>query len=60
MSAKEDDKAEREAYIRGAKDTFRYLVREGLVIHSPSWGYTTAGEIEDAIDRGEWPPKEKL
>lgn len=55
MSAKEDDKTIREAYIRGAKDKLQQVCDS-----ADDGGYQTVGvdllrELLQEMERGEWP-----
>ena len=56
-----DRKVERDAYIRGAKDTLAELyarMRQYMISSAfgPAGSFLT--RLEREIDRGEWPPKE--
>ena len=55
MSPKQDDKAEREAYIRGAKDALVELMRRW---NSGQLRLRAHEALIKEIKRGEWPPKE--
>jgi len=65
MSTKEDDKAEREAYIRGAKDFLEEVERRfwannkgGVLYMRRSDTAFYMREIEQEIDAGKWPKGE--
>ena len=58
MSAKEDDKAEREAYIRGAKDALEWLRsgdRESRAIGRRFMWRRACSMLVGDILKGEWP-----
>ena len=52
MSANEDERAEREAYLRGAKDALEALYEAGIVQRREM------AILRPLIERGDWPLKE--
>ena len=58
MSTKEDDKAEREAYIRGAKAALQELAHRTASYYPKGSLVRIFNAFEAEVVRGEWPKEE--